>query len=158
VQRLGGEVTLVEAAGHVLPREPAPLGEALGEVLRDDGIELVVGAQTTAARRDGADYILALGNGRELHGDQLLVATGRRPRTSGLGLETASAKFDEHGINVDAHLRAADRLWALGDVTGIRLLTHVGECQVEVVGSGSTSFQVPHRGAGHAQRPGPPLA
>jgi hypothetical protein len=133
VRRLGGEVALVEGAGHLLAREPAPLGEALGEVLRADGVELVFGVQATAARRDGADYILALGNGRELRGDQLLVATGRRPRTSGLGLETAGAKFDEHGIQVDAHVRAGDRLWAIGDVTGIRLLTHVGKYQGEVV-------------------------
>jgi dihydrolipoamide dehydrogenase len=133
VRRLGGEVALVEAAGHLLAREPAPLGEALGEVLRADGVELVLGVHATAARRDGADYVLALGNGRELRGDQLLVATGRRPRTSGLGLETAGAKFDEHGIQVDAHMRAGDRLWAIGDVTGIRLLTHVGKYQGEVV-------------------------
>jgi dihydrolipoamide dehydrogenase len=133
VRRLGGEVALVEAAGHLLAREPAPLGEALGEVLRADGVELVLGVHATAVRRDGADYVLALGNGRELRGDQLLVATGRRPRTGGLGLETAGAKFDEHGIHVDAHLRAGDRLWAIGDVTGIRLLTHVGKYQGEVV-------------------------
>ena len=49
VRRLGGEVTLVEAAGHVLAREPAPLGEALGEVLRRDGIELILGVHAAAA-------------------------------------------------------------------------------------------------------------
>ena len=133
VRRLGGEVTLVEGAGHVLVHEPAPLGEALGEVLRRDGIELILGVQATAARRDGEDYVLALGNGRELRGDHLLVATGRRPRTSGLGLETTGATFDEHGLQVDAHLRAGERLWAVGDVTGVRLLTHVGKYQGEVV-------------------------
>ena len=53
VRRLGGQVTLVEAAGHVLAREPAPLGEALGQVLRGDGIELILGVQATAARREG---------------------------------------------------------------------------------------------------------
>ena len=133
VRRLGGEVTLVEGAGHVLVHEPAPLGEALGEVLRRDGIELVLGVQATAARRDGEDYVLVLGNGRELRGDHLLVATGRRPRTSGLGLETTGATFDQHGLQVDAHLRAGERLWAVGDVTGVRLLTHVGKYQGEVV-------------------------
>ena len=80
VRRLGGEVALVEGAEHVLAREPAPLGEALGEVLRRDGIELVLGAHATAARRDGDDYVLELDDGRELRGDRLLVATGRRPR------------------------------------------------------------------------------
>ncbi len=80
VARLGGEVTLVEGAGHVLAREPGPLGDALGEELRRDGIELFLGIHATAARRDGEDYVLTLEDGRELHGDHLLVATGRRPR------------------------------------------------------------------------------
>src|SRR5206468_4933723 len=65
----------------------------------------------------------------------LLIATGRRPRTAGVGLETTGASFDAHGVRVDARLRAADRLWAIGDVTGIRLLTHVGKYQGEVVAS-----------------------
>ena len=133
VRRLGGEVALVEAAGHVLAREPAPLGEALGEVLRRDGIELVLGAHAIAARRDGEDYVLALDNGNELHGDRLLVATGRRPRVDGLGLETVGVKADGHGIPVDARLRAGEQLWAIGDVTGVRLLTHVGKYQGEIV-------------------------
>jgi len=133
IRRLGGEVALAEGARHVLAREPAPLGEALGEVLRADGIELVLGVHATAAQRDGEDYVLALDDGRELRGDRILVATGRRPRTSGIGLETVGARFDEHGIGVDAHLRAGERLWAIGDVTGVRLLTHVGKYQGEVV-------------------------
>ncbi len=133
VRRLGGEAALVEGAEHVLAREPAPLGEALGEVLRADGIELFVGVRATRAGHDGEDYVLALDNGRELRGDRLLVATGRRPRTSGLGLETVGVTAGEHGIPVDAHLRAGERLWAIGDATGIRLLTHVGKYQGEVV-------------------------
>ena len=133
VRRLGGEVALVEAAGHVLAREPAPLGEALGEVLRRDGIELVFGVHAIAARRDGEDYVLALGDGGELRGDRLLISTGRRPRIDGLGLETVGIQPAGHGIPVDTQLRAGERLWAIGDVTGVRLLTHVGKYQGEVV-------------------------
>jgi dihydrolipoamide dehydrogenase len=133
VRRLGGEVALVEGADHVLAREPAPLGHALGEVLRRDGAELFLGVHATAARRDGQDYVLVTDDGRELHGDRLLIATGRRPRTEGIGLETVGVKAEKHGIPVDTHLRAGDRLWAIGDVTGIRLLTHVGKYQGEVV-------------------------
>jgi len=132
VRRLGGEVALVEAAGHVLAREPAPLGHALGEVLRADGIELILGVTATAARRDGPDYVLTLEDGRELRGDHLLAATGRRPRLPG-GLDTAGVTAGPHGIGVDAHLHAGERLWAIGDVTGVRLLTHVGKYQGEVV-------------------------
>ena len=119
---------------HVLAREPVPLGEALGAELRRDDIELILGTQATAARRDGPDYVLTLAGGREVRGDRLLVATGRRPRLPG-GLDTVGATASPHGVDVDTHLRAADRLWAIGDVTGIRLLTHVGKYQGEVVAS-----------------------
>ncbi len=133
VRRLGGEVALVEGAPHLLGRDPAPLGEALASVLQRDGVELVLGITVTAARRDGNDYVLTLADGRELRGDRLLVATGRRPRVQGIGLETVGIEADAHGIHVDTHLRAGERLWAIGDVTGVRLLTHVGKYQGEVV-------------------------
>ncbi len=134
VRRLGGEVAVIEAASHVLAREPEPLGDALGEELRRDGIELFLGRRATAARRAGEDYVLVLDDGRELRGERLLVATGRRPRVPD-GLDTVGLTAGPHGIEVDAQLRAGDRLWAIGDVTGIRLLTHVGKYQGEVVAS-----------------------
>ena len=133
IHRLGSEVTLVEVAEHVLPREPAPLGEALAEALRRDGIDLVLGASATAARRDADEFVLTIDDGRELRGDRLLVATGRHPRVSGLGLESVGVQADPHGIAVDAHMRAGDGLWAIGDVTGIWPLTHMGEYEGEVV-------------------------
>jgi dihydrolipoamide dehydrogenase len=134
VRRFGGDVTVVEGAEHVLAREPAPLGHALGEAMRRDGIELILGIKAVSARRDGDDYVLVLEDGRELRGDRLLVATGRRPRMPA-GLDTVGVTAGPHGIPVDAHLRVADRLWAVGDVTGVRLLTHVGKYQGEVVAS-----------------------
>ena len=133
VRRLGGEVVLIQRTERLLPREAAPLGEALGEVLRRDGIELVLGAEASAARRDGEDYVLELADGREFRGDRLLVATGRRPRVDGIGLETVGIVPDPRGVPVDAHLRAGERLWAIGDVTGIFPLTHVGKYQGRVV-------------------------
>lgn len=133
VRRLGGEVVLVESAEQLLSREAAPLGEALGEVLRRDGIELILGARASAARRDGDDYVLALDDGREVRGDRLLVATGRRPRVDGIGLETVGVTADSHGVPVDAHLQVAEGLWAVGDVTGIWQFTHVGKYQARVV-------------------------
>jgi pyruvate/2-oxoglutarate dehydrogenase complex dihydrolipoamide dehydrogenase (E3) component len=135
VRRFGGEVAVIDAASHVLAHEPAALGEALGEVLRRDGVELFLGVHAAAARRDGEDYVLTLDDGRELRGDHLLVATGRRPRVEGIGLETVGVNAGAHGIPVDEYLRAGERLWAIGDVTGVRLLTHVGKYQGEVVAS-----------------------
>jgi pyruvate/2-oxoglutarate dehydrogenase complex dihydrolipoamide dehydrogenase (E3) component len=133
IRRFGAEVTLVNDAAHLLAREPAQLGEALGEVLRRDGIEVVLGLRATAARRDGDDFVLGLDDGSEVRGDRLLVATGRRPRVTGIGLETVGVAADERGIPVDGRLRAGERLWAIGDVTGLWPLTHMGEYQGEVV-------------------------
>ncbi len=132
-RRLGGETVIVEMSEHLLAREPAPLGEMLGEALLRDGVELFLSANATAARRDGEDYLLVLDDGRELRGDRLLVATGRRPRVLGLGLETVGVEPDAHGVPVDAHLRAAEKLWAIGDVNGRWPLTHVGKYEGEVV-------------------------
>jgi pyruvate/2-oxoglutarate dehydrogenase complex dihydrolipoamide dehydrogenase (E3) component len=133
VRRFGGEVAIIESAPRVLSHEAAPLGEALSEVLGREGIELHLGASATAVRKDDADYVVVLDNGEELRGDKLLVATGRRPRMTDLGLETVGIAAEGHGIPVDQHLRAADRLWALGDSTGLWQLTHVGKYQGDVV-------------------------
>src|SRR4051794_12187201 len=133
VRRLGGEVVVIDMAEHLLGREPAPLGEALGEVLSGEGIELDLSASVNAARRDGEEYVLELDDGRELRGDRILVATGRRPRVQGIGLETVGVEPDAHGVPVDMHMRAAERLWAIGDVVGIWPLTHVGKYQADVV-------------------------
>jgi pyruvate/2-oxoglutarate dehydrogenase complex dihydrolipoamide dehydrogenase (E3) component len=133
VRRLGGEVVLVEGAAHLLSREPRPLGEALADALRRDGVELALGVHATAARREGEQYILDLDDGRKLSGDRLLVATGRRPRVDGLGLETVGVEANSRGIPVDTRLRAGERLWAIGDVNGIWPLTHVGKYQGRVV-------------------------
>jgi dihydrolipoamide dehydrogenase len=130
VRRLGGEVALV---GNILAREPRPLGEALAEVLHHDGIEYARGVHATAARREGERYFLELDNGKTLSGDRLLVATGRRPRVDGIGLETVGIVPNDRGIPVDARLRAGERLWAIGDVNGIWQLTHVGKYQGRIV-------------------------
>jgi pyruvate/2-oxoglutarate dehydrogenase complex dihydrolipoamide dehydrogenase (E3) component len=132
VRRLGGESTIVEGGDHVLAREPAPLGEALQAALGRDGIELVLGVKVTGARRHEGDYVLELDGGRELRGDTLLVATGRRPRVEDIGLETVGIEPDPRGVPVDEQLRVADGLWAVGDVTGIWPLTHVGKYQGRV--------------------------
>ena len=135
VRRLGGEVALVVNTPHVLPREPRPLGEALTQVLRGDGIELALGVHATGARRAGGQYFLELDDGRTLSGDRLLVATGRRPRVDGIGLETVGVEANPRGVKVDSRLSAGERLWAIGDVNGIWQLTHVGKYQGRVVAS-----------------------
>jgi pyruvate/2-oxoglutarate dehydrogenase complex dihydrolipoamide dehydrogenase (E3) component len=133
VRRFGGEVAIVEGGPHLLAREPAPLGEALGEALAGEGIDVRLGVHATRARRDGNDYVLELDDGSDLPGERLLVATGRRPRVEGIGLETVGIEANPRGVAVDARLRAAERVWAIGDVTGIWPLTHVGEYEGDIV-------------------------
>jgi pyruvate/2-oxoglutarate dehydrogenase complex dihydrolipoamide dehydrogenase (E3) component len=133
IRRMGAEVALVEGRSHVLPNEPAPLGEGLGEALSADGIELHLGRMVERAAREGDEYVLSFGDGQELRGDRLLVATGRRPRVDGIGLETVGIEPGRRGIEVDARMRAGENIWAIGDVTGIWPLTYVGKYQGRIV-------------------------
>ncbi len=135
VARMGASVALVEGADHVLAREPKPLGEALGEALRDDGIELCFGQHASAVRREDDEYVLEFPERPALRGDRLLVATGRQPRTEGLGLDSVGIEPSRRGVPVDARMNAADGVWAIGDVTGIWPLTYVSKYQGRVVAS-----------------------
>ena len=99
--RMGSEVTVVEGRDHALPHEPGPLGHALGQALAADGVRLRLGQHASEARRGGDEYLLAFPDGSELRGDRLLVATGRRPRVEGIGLETVAVEPGGWGIEVD---------------------------------------------------------
>ncbi len=96
---------------------------------------MILGRTATGAGRDGDDFVLSLDDGRDVRGDRRLVATGRRPRVNEIGLETVEITADPHGVPVDDRLGAGERLWAIGDVTGIWQLTRVGEYQGEIVAS-----------------------
>ena len=132
MRRFGASVALVEGMDHVLPREPKPLGDALGAALAADGVELHFGQHASGARRDGDDYVLEFPDGTELRGDKLLVATGRRPRVQDVGLEALGLEPNPRGLAVDDRMNAADGVWAIGDVTGIWPLTYVGKYQGRV--------------------------
>jgi pyruvate/2-oxoglutarate dehydrogenase complex dihydrolipoamide dehydrogenase (E3) component len=132
VSRMGASVALVEGADRVLPREPAPLGEVLGEALASDGIELYFGEHALAVRHEDGEYVLEFPERDELRGDRLLVATGRVPRVQGLGLDTVGIEPGRRGIEVDARMNAADGVWVIGDATGVWPLTYVGKYQGRV--------------------------
>ncbi|HEY7632504.1 MAG TPA: NAD(P)/FAD-dependent oxidoreductase [Thermoleophilaceae bacterium] len=135
VARFGASVALVEGEDHLLPSEPKALGEGLGKAFEAEGIELHVGQQASAARRHGDGYALEFPDGNELRGDKLLIATGRAPRTDGIGLDTVGIEAGDKGIEVDKRLSAGDGVWAIGDCTGIWPFTHVGKYQGRVVAS-----------------------
>jgi pyruvate/2-oxoglutarate dehydrogenase complex dihydrolipoamide dehydrogenase (E3) component len=133
--RMGASVSLVEGADRVLAREPKQLGDALAEALRADGIELCFDQHASAARQEGDEYVLEFEKRPELRGDRLLIATGRRPRTDGLGLETVGIEPTRQGIPVDARMNATEGVWAIGDVTGVWPLTYVSKYHGRVVAS-----------------------
>ncbi len=131
--RMGASVGLVEGSDRVLTREPEPVGRAVGAALEAEGIEVKLGSHVTRVESDGEGVALHLDNGERLSGDRLLVATGRRPRTAGLGVPAAGVELDERGaVPVDERLRAGEGLWAVGDVTAIMPFTHVGKYQARI--------------------------
>jgi pyruvate/2-oxoglutarate dehydrogenase complex dihydrolipoamide dehydrogenase (E3) component len=134
LSRLGASVAIAEGADRLLPNEAPALGEALEGALSGEGIELRLGVKATSAERRGGGYSLTFEDGSELRGDELLVATGRKPRVHGFGLATVGIDPDDaaKGIEVDERMRAADSVWAIGDVTGIWPFTHVGKYQGRV--------------------------
>jgi pyruvate/2-oxoglutarate dehydrogenase complex dihydrolipoamide dehydrogenase (E3) component len=140
VRRMGTEVSLIEGMDHVLAREPKPLGNALGDALSAEGIDLHLGNQVSAARKDGDRFVLEL-DGNELRGDRLLVATGRKPRIEDLGLESVGIEPGKNGIEVDSRMRAGDGVWAIGDVTGVWPLTYVGKYQGRIAAANLTGTE-----------------
>lgn len=96
-------------------------------------MELRFGQHASEVHRDGEDYVVVFGDGSELRGDRLLLATGRRPRGEGIGLETIGVQPGERGgVPVDDRMAVAEGVWAIGDATGVWPLTYVGKYQGRV--------------------------
>jgi pyruvate/2-oxoglutarate dehydrogenase complex dihydrolipoamide dehydrogenase (E3) component len=130
---LGASVDLVEGMDHILPREPRSLGDALAQALAGERLRIHLGRRAASVARGGPGYVVQLEDGGRLPGERLLVATGRRPRVAGLGLENVGIEAGPRGIAVDARMRAGDGVWAIGDVTGIWPLTYVGKYHGRIV-------------------------
>jgi pyruvate/2-oxoglutarate dehydrogenase complex dihydrolipoamide dehydrogenase (E3) component len=133
LRRFDSRVTLVESAERLLAREDPAVSELLAETLRDEGIEVRLGARAESVAGGNSQVRVQLEGGEEVTGDRLLVAVGRRPRTEGLGLENVGIEPGERGIEIDERCRAADGVWAIGDVTGVMPFTHVGKYQGRIV-------------------------
>jgi pyruvate/2-oxoglutarate dehydrogenase complex dihydrolipoamide dehydrogenase (E3) component len=127
--RLGSRVTVVERAERLLGRVHGDAGTLLADVFRAEGIEVRLGV---AVERVTADVRLELSDGSSVEAERLLVAAGRRPNAVGLGLEQLGVQIAPRGVVVDERLRAAENVWALGDVTGIAQFTHVGKYQARI--------------------------
>jgi len=126
---LGSNVTLVEGGPRVLGREEEFASRLVHDGLVAHGVDVIVGAHATAVERNGV-VRMTLDDGRVLEGDEVLVGVGRRPWTGDLGLETVGLEPGRY-ISVDDTLRVPghDWLFAIGDVNGRVLLTHMGKYQ-----------------------------
>jgi pyruvate/2-oxoglutarate dehydrogenase complex dihydrolipoamide dehydrogenase (E3) component len=144
--RFGSQVTVVEATDRLLPMDEPEAGALLADVFRREGIGVRTGAKATevgyqgTARAGGAGvaagagaFTLRFDGGEPLTAQQLLVATGRRSDLAALGV--GAVGIDESGrtIPVDDHMRAADGVWALGDVTGNGAFTHMSVYEAGIV-------------------------
>jgi pyruvate/2-oxoglutarate dehydrogenase complex dihydrolipoamide dehydrogenase (E3) component len=144
---LGTRVTLIEGAARVLPREEPFAGEQVAEALRErHGVDV---RTATLARRVGAGkaggIFAELDGGERIEAAELLVAVGRRPRTAGIGLETVGVEPGDGGfLETDDRLRVGGRDWlyAVGDVNGRALFTHMGKYQAWVVGENARGGEV----------------
>lgn len=135
--RLGAEVTIIEVAERLLPREDADAAGLVTEQLRRDGACIRTGVEVDAIVTAGEDRSLRLADGTEMGFDELLVAVGRRPRTTGLALERAGVDLDEAGfVVVDTRLRTSNsRIFAAGDVTSRSRFTHTAGVHASIAAS-----------------------
>jgi pyruvate/2-oxoglutarate dehydrogenase complex dihydrolipoamide dehydrogenase (E3) component len=132
--RMGAQVTIVQRAGRLIDREDPRVGELAAEALAADGITIRSGTTAIHARRAAASTVVTLDDGSQVDTDVVILGAGRHPATTGLGLEDAGVTLTGRGgIAVDDRCRAREGLWAVGDVTGVALFTHVAMYQGRVV-------------------------
>lgn len=131
-RRMGAQVTLLERSDHLLARIDEEAGDLLRERFEAEGIDVRTGVAAQRLESSGAGVRVHVSNGDAIDAERLLVALGRTPNVENLGLEDLGVEISEKGIAVDDRMRAADGIWAIGDPTGVALLTHVGKYQARV--------------------------
>lgn len=140
-RRLGAEVVIVERAARLAPREDPDVGEAILKILSEEGVEVALGAfDLQVSGRSGDGVTVRSADGRSFEGSHILVASGRKPNTFGIGLDLAGVETDERGfIKVDGQLRtSALGVWAMGEVAGTPMFTHASLDDYRIVKSAMT--------------------
>ena len=125
-------VKVIEGMGRVLALEEPEASAVLSEVLQRDGIELYLNARAKSVEPQGGALSVTLEDGRQVNGDQLLVATGRRANLTEIGLETVGLNPAARFLEPDDHLRVGERMWAVGDVTANGGFTHIAIYQADI--------------------------
>jgi pyruvate/2-oxoglutarate dehydrogenase complex dihydrolipoamide dehydrogenase (E3) component len=137
-RRLGAEVVIIERAARLAPREDADVGEAILKILSDEGVEVALSAfDLQVSGRSGESVTVRSADGRTFEGSHIMVASGRKPNTSEIGLDLAGIETDERGfIKVDGQLRtSAPGVWAMGEVAGTPMFTHASLDDYRIVKS-----------------------
>jgi pyruvate/2-oxoglutarate dehydrogenase complex dihydrolipoamide dehydrogenase (E3) component len=131
--RFGVEVTIVQSRDRLMVREEPEVSETVEAAFRDEGIKVCTGVRAERIERRGGSIAVSLADGAEINGERLLVATGRVADLNGLGVESVGLDPKARKIEVDDRMRAAKGIWAMGDITGKSLQTHVAEYQSAVI-------------------------
>ena len=132
LRRFGAEVHLVEAGERLIAREDPRVGELVADALREDGIEVRLGAEIRAVSSGDGSREIDLGDGGRIRSRELLIAAGRAPRVADLGLETVGIHPYGEGLKIDERCRAGEQVWAIGDATGMMPFTHVAKYQARI--------------------------
>jgi len=131
---MGAQVTIVQRADRLVDREDPRVGELAGQALSAEGVTVRTGVTPVSARKAGEMTVVTLDDGSQVETDVVILGAGRGPRTAGLGLDTAGVTLTGRGgVAVDDRCRAGPGVWAVGDVTGVALFTHVAKYQGRVV-------------------------
>ena len=141
--RFGVDIKIVEAADRILPAEEPETSKVLETEFASEGIEVYTGVEVQRVESYNNSIIVKLANGVELVSERLLVATGRKVDLTELGLESVGLDGGASFMQVDENMRAADRIWAMGDVTGKAMFTHVALKQSAIVASEILSLDHP---------------
>jgi dihydrolipoamide dehydrogenase len=128
-RRLGSQVTVLEYADRILMGIDGEIARQALDMFRKEGLEIRLGQKVTSARAAEAECVVEVEGSDPIHCDRVLAATGRRPATEGLGLESVGIKTDRHGfIPVDEQFRTvAPGVWAIGDCVPGPMLAHKAE-------------------------------
>jgi pyruvate/2-oxoglutarate dehydrogenase complex dihydrolipoamide dehydrogenase (E3) component len=127
----GAHVSLIERGDRLIPREEPFASEHVEQSLRENGVEVLFGVSATSVRAGDGEVTVELDSGAAVHADELLVAIGRQPNTTDIGVESVGREPGKP-IEVDDSMRAEDWLYAVGDVNGRALLTHMGKYQARI--------------------------
>jgi pyruvate/2-oxoglutarate dehydrogenase complex dihydrolipoamide dehydrogenase (E3) component len=130
--RFGARVTVVQHGDRLLPADEPEAAELLGRIFAEEGVRVLTGTETTSVSYADGSFTLTLDDGQELVAERVLVAAGRTPNLDDVGLETVGLDPSARTVAVDERMRAGERLWAIGDITGHGAFTHVSMYQSAV--------------------------